>query len=288
MMASPRAKGLFHRAILHSGGRVGPGVKSLAEAEREGAELTGARSAAKLRALAPAALQYPAPPGFWGPIVDGHVLEAGVEEVFARGGQNDVPLLAGYTRDEGTPYPTPELHSREAFLAHACREYGGDAENFLRLFPAKDDAEALASSYALRRDSYFAYQPWKVARLHAQRSVSPVYLFNFLRAVPLPHGTRFREPEPPGGYGAYHGAELWYTFDTLSAKPWPWQPADRSIAAAMSSAWVAFARTGTLPGWPKFRETGLAMHLDERSYAAPPFNAAALAFLDHRMDRKVS
>ena len=53
----------------------------------------------------------------------------------------------------------------------------------------------------------------------------------------------------------------------------------------MSSAWVAFARSGppaavSLPEWPEFRETGLAMHLDERSYAAPPFNAEALVFLD--------
>jgi para-nitrobenzyl esterase len=51
------------------------------------------------------------------PIVDGYILPASAVEVFSRGQQNDVALLAGSTADEGTLFaaraaaPNPsELH----------------------------------------------------------------------------------------------------------------------------------------------------------------------------------
>src|SRR5438552_424592 len=86
------------------------GRQRLAEAEQVGAEMAaalGARTADELRALAPDAIEGPR--GFWGPIIDGDVLREPVHAVFERGDQIDVPVLAGYTRDEAAPYPTPEL-----------------------------------------------------------------------------------------------------------------------------------------------------------------------------------
>lgn len=290
MMASSGAKGLFHRAIAHSSGRfetgAGPAIRTLAQAEKVGTELAakcGANSLAEMRALAPDAIE--APRGFWGPIVDGRVLCDQVQDIFARGDQHDVPLLAGYTRDEASPYATPELHTREGFIANARKLYGGSADAFLALYPCADDAAAKAASYALRRDAHFAYQTWKFAQMHARRAASPVHLFNFMRPLPLPAGVMFHEPVPPLGYGAYHGAELWYAFDTLDDRPWPWQEADRRLAATMASAWIAFARSGNpdvpaLPHWPDFRDGGNAMQLDAESRVAAPFNAAALAFFD--------
>jgi para-nitrobenzyl esterase len=92
---------------------------------------------------------------------------------------------------------------------------------------------------------------------------------------------------PPGGYGAHHGCELWYAFDTLSAAPWQARAADCELADAMSSAWVAFARSGdpnvsVLPRWPSFGATGQAMLLSEHPHVATPFNASALEFFDRR------
>ncbi|MFM9971730.1 MAG: carboxylesterase/lipase family protein [Burkholderiales bacterium] len=290
LMVSPLAKGLFHRAITHSSGRfevgAGPVIKTLAEAEKTGVEICaklGAQTLAELRALPADAID--APRGFWGPIVDGRFLCDQVHALFARGEQHDVPLLAGYTANEASPYATPELHTREAFLANARKTYGQRADEFLALFPATDDNTAIASSYALRRDSGFAYQTWKFAQMHAKHAKSPVYLFNFMRAVPFAEGTRFHEPVPPGGYGAYHGAELWYAFDTLDAMACPWQDADRNLAATVSSAWVEFARSGKpeaagLASWPDFRDGGQAMALGQSSRVAAPFNAPALKFFD--------
>ena len=110
-------------------------------------------------------------------------------------------------------------------------------------------------------------------------------MYYFSRAVPLPSGRRFREPAPPGGYGAWHGAELWYAFDTLETKPFPWTPADRAIAEAMSSAFVRFARTGN-PGasWPAFKpqEPQAALIDEHRVHPAPLPNQAALAFFSSR------
>jgi para-nitrobenzyl esterase len=288
LLASPLAAGLFHRAIAHSGGRFetgsGPVMKTLAEGEAVGVEMAanlGAKTAAELRALPPVAID--APRGFWGPIIDGVFLRDQVQAVFERGEQHDVPLLAGYTRDEASPYPAPELHTRDAFVANARRSYGERGGEFLKLFPCEDDHAAVAASYALRRDAGFAFQTWTFARKHAAHAKSPVFLFNFMRPIPFPPERRFHEPMPPGGYGAYHGAELWYVFDNLEAMSCDWTAADRALAASMSRAWFEFARTGRpaapeLPDWPDFRVAGEAMWLDESPRVAVPFNAAALQF----------
>ena len=75
----------------------------------------------------------------------------------------------------------------------------------------------------------------------------------FCASGPLPPARRFREAVPPDGYGAWHGAELWYAFDTLNTKPFPWQSVDRQLADAFSNALLAFARDGVPdPEWPRF------------------------------------
>jgi para-nitrobenzyl esterase len=295
LMASPLSVGLFHRAIVHSAGRfqggpMGPPAKTLAEAERAGATMArklGAASADELRSLDPLAID--APRGFWGPIVDGSVLREPVHEVFDRGDQLPIPLMVGYNRDEASPYPTPELFSPGAFIDHANARFQEDAEHFLSLYPHSDVVAATHSAYALRRDSGLAYQAWKLARMHAAHR-SPTYLFNFVRAVPLPSDRVFHEVEPPGGYGAYHGAELWYVFGTLKSQPWPWQALDHSLATLMGSAWLAFARSGdpdvaALPHWPDFGAGGEAMVFDEVVHVAPPFNLRQLEFFETQFER---
>src|SRR5262249_6543335 len=159
------------------------------------------------------------PRGAWGPIIDGVVLSRSVHSLFAEGAQAQVPLMTGFTTEEGSPYPMTELHTLTGLRDYARARFGDDAATLFALYPAKEDAEARAQSYRIRRDSSFAYQAWTWANLHAQTDDSPVFMYCFSRAVPLPPGYRFGEPVPPGGYGAWHGAELWYAFDTLATKP---------------------------------------------------------------------
>lgn len=295
MMAAAQGRGLFHRAIGASGGRfdggmMGAPMRDLDEAEKSGAELLnrlGARTLDEMRNL-PADVIY-GPRGVWGPIIDGTVLHRSVQSVFADGEQAQVPLITGFTTEESSPYPVPELHTRAGLLAHAESDFGPDADTFLRLYPAADDAQARAQSYRIRRDSSFAFQPWKWASLHARTSAAGVFMYCFGRAVPLPDGRRFREPVPPGGYGAWHGSELWYAFDTLHTKPFTWQAADRELAQAMSGAFTEFARSGNPgPQWPRFRqesaEAALLTEKGVRSGVLP--NRAELEFFTAHYARK--
>jgi para-nitrobenzyl esterase len=107
LIASPLAKGLFQRAIDHSGGAlIGVNAPALADAERDGVRFMEAKRAASLGALrAMTAEQISAPgtgtPRFrFSPVVDGYLLPAPVKDVLAAGHQNDVPTIAGATAND--------------------------------------------------------------------------------------------------------------------------------------------------------------------------------------------
>ena len=107
LMASPLARGLFHRAIGESGALFPTPSRapaSLDDAEREGLEFmrkARATSLAELRSM-PAKQILAASPGLgFRPVVDGHFLPRSPAAIFAEGAQNDVPLLAGWNKDEG-------------------------------------------------------------------------------------------------------------------------------------------------------------------------------------------
>jgi para-nitrobenzyl esterase len=192
----------------------------------------------------------------WTPIIDGYLLERGVEATFRRGDQAAVPLVTGYNRDEGSPYPLAELGTRAGFGEFANATFGDRAAEFMKLYGVAGEAEALAQSYQVRRDGTFAYQAWRWATLHAASQDAPVFLYYFAHPVPLPPARHFREAVPPAGYGAWHGAELWYAFDTLDTKPFPWQSDDRKLAGVFSNALLTFSRDGVPhPRWPRFTAT---------------------------------
>ena len=165
MMASPLAKGTFHRAIGQSGGSLFARIlASLDTAEQSGAQFAkalGASSIDELRAMPAHRIQLARPPSdklvefydsndaggidranAW-PIIDGHLLKELVFDTFARGAQNDVPLLTGSTTDEGSTQPP--IATLAEFKRRAEAEYGASIAAFDRVFPAKSDAEAQQS-----------------------------------------------------------------------------------------------------------------------------------------------
>jgi para-nitrobenzyl esterase len=110
LMASPLARGLFHRAIGESGAYFTAGrgtlvLQPLAAAEQQGVQFgasIGAQSLAALRArpadqLLEAALKTQP---WFAPTVDGHVLREDLFATYAAGTQAQVPLLAGWNADE--------------------------------------------------------------------------------------------------------------------------------------------------------------------------------------------
>ena len=299
LMASPRARGLFHRAIGQSGGAfgkvgttsgTGDSMQSLDYAERSGralADALGVRTLEDLLALPAQAVQLfrpgvggaaefdpsLAPPGAWDtawPIVDGAVLPEGPATVFRRHAQHDVPLITGANGNEGATMPAAA--SAPAMRDSVQREFGALASSFLEAYPCASDAQARASSRAMVGDRNFVWQNRTWARLHAQTARSAAYHYEFARKPPIPPSANYLE-SAASDFGAFHGAEIPYVFRNLQVRDWPWHASDRALCDLMSAYWLNFARSGNpngpgLPDWPAFDSTApRSLRFDERSQA---------------------
>lgn len=281
LMAAPPARGLFHRAIGESGtifARSGRPLPTRAEAEEYGRAFTsaayGTTALADLRNIDAATLLAPTltePRPRFGLVVDGEILPADARSIFGTGRQAHVPLLAGWNRDEDghRAYFSTDEPTLDNFVARAHRRFGPQADAFLRLYPAADDAEALRRARDLATDDRVGYWTWKWLELHRATSASPVYRYAFDHTLPLaPDAAPGTEPFAP------HAGEIEYVFQMLDTKALPWREEDRTVSDRMAAYWVNFARTGNpngpgLPEWPA--------HDPEHEFAVMRFEAGRAA-----------
>ena len=264
LMASPLAKGLFARAIGESGGMfASPGhpIRTLAEAEEAGRAFARKLGAASLDALraAPAEEILAAAPGLgFRPTVDGYFLPRPPAQIFASGEQSDVPLMAGWNRDEGFNFSLLRgAAPGETYEALAREIFGGDAAEALRFYPSGTIEIDQASAKALGGDLAIIHGTW--AWLEAQRrtGTSAIYRFRFDRCPLTPEG--WFGATPSAEAGAFHAGEILYVFDNLDAVPWIIAGEDRALAALVSAYWVNFVKTGDpnapgQPAWPSYRD----------------------------------
>jgi para-nitrobenzyl esterase len=300
LMASPLAKGLFHRAIGESGAffNAGGGLlepKTLAESERGGVsfgESVGAPTLAALREKPAKELLDAAMSGNafrFSPTIDGHVIPRQVPAVYAEGKQARVPLLAGWNADEVRMDVVLKRPTAASFSADLQKRFGEQADALLKVYPATSDAEAVESAASLASDGFIGYATWKWIQAHAKTGDSPVYRYSFDRKIPVsPDMAVNGTPVTSADVGARHAGEIEYVFGTLDASAKvPWDAADRKLSDLMMTYWTNFARTGdpngpTVPAWPRYDGAASqpVLHLDTEIRSAPDANRARYELLD--------
>jgi para-nitrobenzyl esterase len=286
LVASPLTKGLFNKAIAESGSLL---IKSpmlatynLQTAEEQGvklAEKAGTKSLADMRAM-PADEVLNKFQGRYAPIVDGYVLPQSVADIFAANKQNHVPLLTGWNADEAF---VMGFKNKDEYKKQAEKDYGADAEKFLKYFPAETDEQAARSQVELSRNEIFALSGYKWAGIQSKYANSPVYVYNFARKVPATGDM--------AKYGAFHTAEVPYVMDDLKFLNRPLKPSDHQLAKMMSAYWVNFIKTGNpngngLPAWPKYNTSqNLVKVFDEKSVTEKVPGKGGLDFLLSRTEQ---
>jgi para-nitrobenzyl esterase len=289
LMSSPLARGLFHRVIGQSGGvfiplEAAPADKfTLPGAERNGERFAASMQADSidaLRALPVEKIVAARGNGAAHFIVDGHVLAAEPYEVFARGAQNDVPLLIGSNADEARPF-LANAPLKAATFAADLRDQFAQAlpDRLLSLYTVNTDEDAFVARSEVESALRFGYETWTWARLQSRTGRSNVFLYHFAHSPPYPADSAFAR------WRAGHGAEMRYVFNHLS-EPWQWTAYDKLLAETIATYWTNFAKQGDpngkgLPPWPAFKESNQRVMNFADAVAAGDFQASpALALFD--------
>ena len=272
LMAMPSAKGLFHKAIIQSG--AGLDAPSSAEAIALGRELLKKLSIAEgdVQALArvdakaifdaqPPASTASSPPGQllmptggFVPCVDGIALPRKPFIPDAPAISAKIPLLIGSNKDELTIFraSTPKFGTSTdddfvAYVRKSLPDQAGALIPALRAaFPGYTPSHLITAAETMK-----GY--WIATVLQAERKVqqnaAPVYAYLLAWETPV-DGGKLR---------SHHALDLPLVFNNVetSRNMVGAGPDPQRVADSMSSAWIAFARTGNpnadgLPIWPAY------------------------------------
>lgn len=269
LLTIPAARGLFHKAIIESGGgRDGvltgrpinqegrdPHYPVSAEtigvnfAKRYGIEGRDALALSNLRNLTVAQIvdggQESAgqggPPTYPGPILDGGLVVETAENAYKAGRVPKVPLLIGSNSAE-VPAGFVNARSKEELV----NMFGSLKDEMTSVYDTADFPWMLTM---VNTDKVWAEPARFTARAFAAKG-TPAYIYLFSYVSPLMQ-QRMR-------YGASHASEIPYVFNNLMARDSSGlPPMDQKVARLMNTYWTNFARTGDpngegIPIWPVY------------------------------------
>jgi para-nitrobenzyl esterase len=259
LLTAPPAAGLFHKAIIQSGGghqidrrldtARGP-RESLRDQGIAWAQSLGlGADAAALRATSAQQVlgdgQLAGGIAAVGPVIDGVWVPDDPGVLLARGEFNKVPLLIG-----ANSYEAAVLEAFDTDASKLLTALGVDQGALQALYAglAQDDTDLANQAFG---DATFVSGARHVARSLAAHAM-PVYLYHFDYVL-----ERRRGKVP----GAGHGVEVVYVFDAFHELPPLVQKliskSDSAMARLVNGYWANFAATGDpngngLPHWPRY------------------------------------
>lgn len=294
LLTIPAAKGLFHKAVSHSGGgrdgvltgrpirqeNADPLYPISAEtiginfARRHKIENTDAAALARLRALSAEEIldlgQETDSAGvriYSGPILDGKLVVETAESAYKAGRQAHVPLMIGNCSAEiGGPFVN-NTASKEALFT-----LFGDAELEAKAAYDPDGNKDFAEVITRFNTDWVWGEPARMTARSFLAIHEPVYMFQFGY---VPMGMRERAK-----YGAGHGSDIAFVFNTLNARwgtPGEATAEEKELARIMNSYWTNFAKTGNpnssnVPKWIPYdiqKQEILDIDLDGKAGSKP-------------------
>lgn len=305
-LVSPASAGLFHRAIIQSGSCDSP-LSNLEQANRLGAQLAAGLAcdlaADPLQCLRSkptkivAEILLPDPSfafgeGYthWRPIVDGTLIPAQFLAAFEAGSFNQVPVINGANRDEGTllvwlshnflfrPLQADQYLDRLEYLV-GSRQL---AQEVATQYPLENYAtpfDALSEAFG---DGFFNCMTRTTSLALARHVPLWAYQFDYQEAPFLVPGARLK---------AFHAAEIQFVFgNPMSLTQSRFAGEQIELSRIMMGYWTQFAASGDpnrndLPAWPRFYPDDQTLLLDRNVKPASDVHRADCEFWN-RIDYK--
>jgi len=260
LLAMPKARGLFHKAILQSG--AAHQVNSLERAEKMGTifldvldikptdvnklqslteqQILNAQVEVMARARDPKLAIGDLP---LRPVVDGNMIPELPIQAIAGGSADNVPVLIGTTMDEWRLFAVLDRNLTnldEARLLQRCQRLipGGDVSGLVEAYRRARSQRNLPVTpsevfIAIQSDRVFRMPAIRLAEAHYQRQ-QPTYMYLFNWVSPLMNGI----------LGACHALDLGFVFGTLDDNFTGSGEKARALSRKIQDAWSAFARNG--------------------------------------------
>lgn len=264
LLATPAARGLFHRAIVQSGPFIRATEPAVATAAAEQVLKELDIRASNLAALADRPLQQildahnivlargQAGLGL-SPVLDGKVLPAHPVDAVAAGASADVPVIIGTTSHEVSmfmalePQGLPDLD--EAGMRARLEPVLGDRFSDVVGAFRSSHPDASMTELTVRILSGVNMRTPSIALADAKVAggSAPVYMYMLT----------WRSPIMSGALGAAHGMCVPLSMDNCDTALWSDFEAARPLAARMSQAWINFGAAGDpnaadLPAWAPY------------------------------------